>query len=270
MEDLCRICRKHCPFNSIHISSSHEGIQVSEMLSRTLPIDISYDDPLTQLLPQYICTDCIEVISAAFNLQRVCIESDSYFRSMLTSEQVVIKNEILEDQVAVKEEEMDYSLDDSIFQAEEEVTYLVPVTKKRKLQQPTVFNPRQKLHGSQSHYECNFCLVQFKTRQHAVKHMKQEHDPAYLLFGCDYCAARFKSEAKKNLHESVRHAGEKKCAIVCKFCGVNGISADGMRNHLVDDHKMDAKDVIEGVKDEFSGREVKFNPRPFNKGTRYD
>lgn len=108
MEDLCRICRKHCPFNSIQIKSSHNGISVSEMLSKTVPIDLTLDDPLSQLLPQYICTDCIEIISAAFNLQQVCIESDNYFRSTIKTEQVIVKDEILEDQVAVKEELMDY------------------------------------------------------------------------------------------------------------------------------------------------------------------
>lgn len=246
------------------------------MLNKTCPIEITSDDPISILLPKSICNDCLEVISAAYNLQRVCVESDQYFRSMITNERIIIKDEFFDDIVEIKEEEMDMSDDVEIIsddeyeeQQTEHVTYLVPVPKKRKIA-TTTFNPRlaNKTHKrSDAQYECNFCMLHFKQRQAILKHMKAEHDPNFLPYGCDFCSARFKSEDRKYLHENVRHSGEIPTAIICQICGINGTSEEGMRNHMVDDHKItDAYHEIDD--EEFSGRTTVFNPRPVNKGGR--
>ncbi|CAG9810684.1 unnamed protein product [Chironomus riparius] len=274
MDDLCRICRKDCYNNSTSIKSKHEGVPISEMLTKTCPIDITFDDPISQLLPKSICNDCLEVISAAFNLQRVCVESDQYFRSMISNDQIVVKDEF-----EIKEEELPIPDDIEVIsdgeyheQETEHVTYLVPVNKKRKIA-ATTFNPRLvQITGrrSDSHYECNFCLIQTKPRQAMLKHMKQEHDPAFLPHGCDFCAARFKSEDKKYLHENVRHINEFPEAIICEVCGVNGISEEGMKNHMKDDHKIFKPSKRKRDEDEEDGKTTNFNPRPLNKGARYD
>ena len=118
MEDLCRICRKNCSYESILIHSSHDGVLIADMLIKTCPIDIISDDPISRLLPQSICNDCLEVILAAFNLQRVCIESDLYYRTLVTSEEIVVKNEKFEDEPAIMEEKMDVYDDQLVFKEE--------------------------------------------------------------------------------------------------------------------------------------------------------
>jgi hypothetical protein len=189
---------------------------------------------------------------------------------MISNDQITVKDEF-----DIKEEDFLVPADVEIIsdgefdeQVDEQVTtYLVPVTKKRKIA-ATTFNPRLVQatgRRSDSHYECNFCLIQTKPRQAMIKHMKQEHDPTFLPYGCDYCAARFKNEDKKYLHENVRHSGEFPEALICEVCGVNGISEEGMNNHMTDDHKIfkTGKRKKDEVGD--SGEQSNFNPRPLNK-----
>jgi hypothetical protein len=280
MEECCRICRKSISFISFLIDSYHDGIPISEMLLKTCPIDITTDDPIGLLLPKSICDDCLEVISAAYNLQRVCVESDQYFRSLISNDQIIVKNEKFEDEPEIKLEEWDMQEDneDEEYQRTvsdedyEPTTYLIPVTKKRKYEKvaATKFNPRLTLNplNSVPMYECNFCLIQFKPRQSIMKHMKLEHDPIILPYGCDFCSARFKSEDKKCLHENIRHAGEVASVIMCEICGINGISEEGMRNHLVDDHKMSQDKMDLDEVNKIRKTSTVFNPRPFNKAAK--
>ncbi|KAG5666770.1 hypothetical protein PVAND_014780 [Polypedilum vanderplanki] len=273
MQSLCRICRKDClrPSSSIEISSIHEGVLIHEMLSKTCPIDI--DDPITQLFPQKVCHECLEVLTAAYNLQRVSVESDQYFRQMIFSDKLVVKSE-KDVENLVKEEEIDIIDDDSMPYEEpeiemetENIAYIVPLPKVSK-KSSINFNPRIVAESSASFdpfYECNFCQIQLKPRSNMLKHLKHEHDPILLPYNCNYCPARFKSDHKRELHESIQHDDENEISVfICEYCGVNGVSKEGMRHHLIDDHDIRDNRKLK-IQDLFN-----FSPRPCNKAQKYE
>jgi hypothetical protein len=269
MQSLCRICRKDChrQSSSTDITTIHEGVLIHEMLSKTCPIDI--DDPITQLFPQRVCHECLEVLTAAYNLQRVSVESDQFFRQTLFSDRLVVKSERHDDDdMPVKEEELELELFDrdsyeepEIEMETENVAYLVPLPTTHG-RHPQPFNARIAADSSSSaepFYECDFCQIQLRPRSSMLRHLRHEHDPQLLPHHCNYCAARFKSDNKRELHEMVQHENDRRpSVIVCEYCGASGVWPEGMRRHLADEHDVDEKSTtVFGS----CNREI-FHPRP--------
>lgn len=87
-------------------------------------------------------------------------------------------------------------------------------------------------------YQCNFCENQYHTRSKTVRHIRSQHDPIDFPFGCQFCIQRFASSAELEYHESSSHDNEAIPTIfVCPTCNVSGDNAQGMSNHINDDHE---------------------------------
>lgn len=111
----------------------------------------------------------------------------------------------------------------------------------RKPRNKSCYNPRIAAGSvlkpvSEVWYTCNFCNKKLKPRHNMIRHMMLLHDPVSKPFGCCYCVQRFDDERKRDAHEST-HENEKPSIFFCKVCGVSGSLEEGMKHHMLDDHK---------------------------------
>jgi Zinc-finger associated domain (zf-AD) len=273
IENLCRICRKDCTNFSESILNIYEGTEIHEMMQKTCPIDINIGDPVNDLLPKVICFECLGIIASAYSLQKISIESDQYFRTILCSE-ILVKTEKPEvpEVTEVKEEYetvehyefLEEGTEETYFERDYDELSLVP-RKRRRTKAAFSFNPRPvNPKYPRGMYRCNFCLVELKPRDTMTRHMYAEHDPIVYRFPCQFCVQRFTTEKKRSLHEKLRHhkKTDQREVITCKLCGATGISEEGMKHHILDDHEhADCDEVNEAQR-------TVFNPRPVNKADR--
>lgn len=108
------------------------------------------------------------------------------------------------------------------------------------------FNPRpmpgsEHLTYEETCYLCNFCDKKLKPRKSILRHIKNKHDPEFVPYGCRICIERFKTSDDLDEHVNERHSeNDEETIIFCDICNISGDNRLGMRNHLTDDHKIDA------------------------------
>lgn len=111
-------------------------------------------------------------------------------------------------------------------------------------------------------YTCNFCKKKLKPRNNMIRHMMLLHDPVSKPFACKFCVLRFDDEKKKDLHEQTTHENEGALILFCKVCGVSGNIEEGMKHHMLDDHKI-LPSEIENVSFESPSTRIIGNSRSF-------
>jgi hypothetical protein len=79
MEEKCRLCRKSTDSFAESVFSFRDGFEVAEIIRKVCPIPrITKNDQL----PKMVCEDCLETVTIAFQLQKVSVESDKYYRDV--------------------------------------------------------------------------------------------------------------------------------------------------------------------------------------------
>lgn len=95
MESLCRVCRRDVG-TFIPIRNHWRDVKIAEMIAKTCPIDVSVDDNF----PQQLCNTCLEAVTNAYQLQLTSLESEEFFKSLLSigyeEHEVSIKKEVVE------------------------------------------------------------------------------------------------------------------------------------------------------------------------------
>lgn len=289
MEKICRLCRKEEIDFPESIFSSRNGQTISDIIMKVCPISEIY---VNDGLPNKICECCLEILESAYELQKVSISSDIYYRQQMMETDFFVKEEKSENTSKVKiekfpsddEESFNFEQDSEMFDAENllltnqidcsEINRSVKMTRDGTVK--TLFNPRPVPGSSKTahvdkYYACNFCDAKLKPRNNMIRHMLR-HDPIKRPYACTFCLQRFDTEKRKDDHEYNLHMNETTTnIIVCEICGATGDHRKGMDDHMIDDHKQ-AKSLSEDVpmsvdKNETQGsftrrRDDRFHPRP--------
>lgn len=184
---------------------------------------------------------------SAFELFKKCIESDNFFRSCSTAgDFLIVKVEQVsdeefpshfdsgEDNCASGSQSVNTSWENSTLTAE---TIFHP-----RITPGSVLKPLQEVW-----YSCNFCEKTLKTKPNMIRHMNLLHDPLARPFACRYCILRFNDERLKQAHEVV-HEDEKASIFFCDICGASGSLEEGMKHHMVDDHRATGTEKRRGRK----------------------
>lgn len=256
MDNACRLCRKLEPNFPESIHNARNGKIIADIIMKVCPIGEIYTD---DGLPDKICDECLEVLLSAYELQKVSIESDNFYRQRLVEPDILVKQEDPEVGCSIKfeyfsDDETSHLPDHDAFSAHEEqfgtsidysqINRTVKMTREGTLK--TVFNPRpipgaSKVTHADKYYACNFCDVKLKPRNNMLRHMIR-HDPIKRPFACKFCLQRFDSDEKREAHEYNMHMNETTTKIiVCELCGATGDHQKGMDDHKLDDHKQSEK-----------------------------
>lgn len=185
MEENCRLCRKtaNAFYETIH--SYHGQLQISDIIMKVCPMitEIASDDGL----PTRVCEECLEILLAAYDLQKTSVESDNFYRSLGTATgDIFVKQEKPETstsfQIKVEksfdtefvaeayEESNGNDFSDSFFKNEKQ-----ELKSSDDLQAKTRFNPRPVIGMTKAtahfdrYYQCNFCDTQLKPRQNLIR-----------------------------------------------------------------------------------------------------
>lgn len=139
------------------------------------PIQISTSDDF----PKLICEECVEITMTAYQLQKISIESENFFRSQLGELQVVKQEKSEPSLAAVKVEtvEEDFRFDDESLSSDNSDDESFEPLKTVKQKSETYFTPRElecskNLPPREKWYSCNFCEAKLKPRSNILRHMK--------------------------------------------------------------------------------------------------
>lgn len=215
----CRLCRKSCRSDGYPLNVPINGVSISEMLSKTIPISLY--DPVSQLLPQKICHDCFETVTKFYEFQKFAIECDEFYRNFVNNKAKEVME--VDENPSVCDESSRVELKTSIFNPK--FIFKDSITKR-------------------DLYICSFCDFSHEDMEKVRGHIANRHDPLIFPFYCEYCLYRFKDVNLRDEHQK-SHTTTTKKIHVCEICNVTGKILARMDYHKVADHGLEPKIINE-------------------------
>lgn len=195
-ESCCRLCLADNG-TLIEIFHLQNDTTIVEMIKEICNVEIEEEDAL----PKEVCAECLDVVTAAFNLRAKSQNNDRLLRG--EPEDECLKEELIE----YEPEETNYEVVEIGYMIDAQGPPEVPNYSCDKC--PEIKSTKEEIqqHIVDLHmHVCNICEKQCKTEFSLRNHISRMHnDDRIAVFTCEYCKASFKMAKKLEKHKKIHN-----------------------------------------------------------------